>query len=108
MKNNSYIYGVRGEQYGIWNKMRKCWQFDICEDTPMLAQARLLQKIGYDGYKYRFEVRPLPKEKQNMVHEPALLTELSRKDRELKQTKKALRETQELLKKFQNKEAVSE
>ena len=35
--------------------------FGISEDTPMLAEARLFQKIGDDARKYRFEVRQLPK-----------------------------------------------
>lgn len=78
------MYGVRGEQYGIWNTARKCWQFDICEDTPMLAEARLFQKIGDDARKYRFEARPLPKEMRRTQPEPQLMIELQRKDRELK------------------------
>ena len=39
----------------------KCFQFDIREDTPMLAVARLYQKIGDDAKKWRFEPRQLPK-----------------------------------------------
>lgn len=46
MKRETYMFGVRGEQYGIWNAIRKCWQFGICEDTPMLAVSRLFQKSG--------------------------------------------------------------
>ena len=33
------------------------FQFGICEDTPMLAEARLFQKIGEDAKKWKFEVR---------------------------------------------------
>jgi len=40
----------------------KCFQFGICEDTPMLAVARLYQKIGDDAKKWRFEPRMLPDE----------------------------------------------
>ena len=61
MKKEVYQQGAPGEKYGIWNASRKCWQFGICEDTPMLAVARLFQKIGDDARKWRFEPRPLPK-----------------------------------------------
>lgn len=61
MKRETYYRGVPGVKYGIWNIVHKCWQFDISEDTPMLAEARLFQKIGDDARKCRFEPRPLPK-----------------------------------------------
>lgn len=83
-----YMHGIRGEQFGIWNAQRKCWQFGICENTPMLAEARLFQKIGDDARKWRFEVRKLPKDMRHVQPEPALLTELARKDREIKRLKK--------------------
>ena len=91
MKRESYMYGVRGEQYGIWNTGRKCWQFGICEDTPMLAEARLFQKIGDDARKYRFEARPLPREMRRAEPEPQLLVELQRKDVELKRLRRSMR-----------------
>lgn len=91
MKRESYMYGVRGEQYGIWNTARKCWQFSIREDTPMLAEARLFQKIGSDAREHRFEARPLPKEMRQVQSEPQLMVELQRKDRELKCLKRSLR-----------------
>lgn len=91
MKRESYMYGVRGEQYGIWNTGRKCWQFGICEDTPMLAEARLFQKIGDDARKYRFEARPLPREMRRDEPDPQLLVELQRKDVELKQLRRSMR-----------------
>lgn len=62
MKRDVFYRGTPGVKYGIWNASRKCWQFGICEDTPMLAEARLFQKIGDDARKWRFEPRPLPKE----------------------------------------------
>ena len=43
-----------------YNKQAKKFQFGICEDTPMLAEARLWQKIGDDARKWRFEVKRLP------------------------------------------------
>ena len=61
MKKTTYYHGRPGEKYGIWNTVRKCFQFSICEDTPALAKARLFQKIGDDAMKWRFEVRALPR-----------------------------------------------
>ena len=56
----TYQRGVPGAKWGIWNCSRKEFQFDISEDTPMLAVARLYQKIGDDAKKWRFEPRQLP------------------------------------------------
>lgn len=48
--------------------MSKCWQFNVCKDTPMLAVARLYQKISDDTRKSRFEPHPLPtKIRRDMV-----------------------------------------
>lgn len=63
MKKETYQRGIPGVKWGIWNCHQKCFQFDICEDTPMLAEARLFQKIGDDARKWRFEPRQLPREK---------------------------------------------
>lgn len=60
MKQSTYYRGVPGKKYGIWNSVAKCFQFGICEDTPMLAVARLYQKLGDDAKKWRFEPRMLP------------------------------------------------
>lgn len=60
MKREIYHRGIPGKKWGIWNLVMKEWQFGICEDTPMLAQARLFQKIGDDARKCRFEPRVLP------------------------------------------------
>lgn len=54
------MHGKPGAKYGIYNKQDKKFQFGICEDTPMLAEARLWQKIGDDARKWRFEVKRLP------------------------------------------------
>ena len=64
MTNDEYIYGKHGFKYGIYNSCTKSFQFGISEDTPMLAEARLHQKIGHDAKKYRFEARRL-KERDN-------------------------------------------
>lgn len=66
MRQETYQRGISGEKYGIWNCQGKEFQFGISEDTPMLAVARLHQKIGNDARKWRFEPRPLPHtEKEN-------------------------------------------
>lgn len=62
MKRETYYCGINGVKWGVWNSVAKCFQFGISEDTPMLAEARLYQKLGYDAKKWRFEVRRLPKE----------------------------------------------
>lgn len=61
MRRETYQHGISGIKWGIWNCQKKCFQFDIREDTPMLAVARLYQKIGDDAKKWRFEPRQLPK-----------------------------------------------
>ena len=63
MKKETYQRGIPGKKWGIWNSMKKEFQFGIAEDTPMLAEARLFQKIGDDARKYRFEIRQLPNTK---------------------------------------------
>ena len=60
MNKNEYYHGKPGKKYGIWNSVKKEFQFGICEDTPMLAEARLFQKIGEDARKWRFEERAIP------------------------------------------------
>lgn len=57
---NEYYRGWKGQKYGIYNTKAKRFQFGICEDTPMLAEARLFQMIGDDARKWRFEPRALP------------------------------------------------
>ena len=61
MRRETYQHGISGIKWGIWNCQKRCFQFDIREDTPMLAVARLYQKIGDDAKKWRFEPRQLPK-----------------------------------------------
>ena len=63
-KRRAEIYwnGIPGKKWGIWNNMRKEFQFGICEDTPHKAEEALFQKIGYDSCKVRFEPKVLPDE----------------------------------------------
>lgn len=46
--------------YGVYNTMKKEFQFGICEPTKQAASKKLFEKIGKDAYKWRFEVRKLP------------------------------------------------
>lgn len=46
--------------YGIYNTIKKEFQFGICEPTKKRACKKLFEKIGKDAYKWRFEVRMLP------------------------------------------------
>ena len=64
MKRDTYYYGA-GMKWGIYNTVSKEFQFGICEDSPMLAEARLFYKIGDDARKYRFEARVLPSKKKD-------------------------------------------
>lgn len=34
MKSDEYWRGKPGAKYGIWNTVKKEFQFGICEDTP--------------------------------------------------------------------------
>ncbi|MFR5739543.1 MAG: hypothetical protein ACLUEC_10220 [Coprococcus sp.] len=53
------MHGKNGAKYGIYNTQAKKFQFGICEDTQMLAEARLAQKIGDDAKKWRFVAKRL-------------------------------------------------
>lgn len=68
MRREVYHRGLAGKKWGIWNLVMKEWQFGICEDTPMLAEARLFQKIGDDARKCRFEPKILPARLLNRRH----------------------------------------
>lgn len=57
---STFYHGKPGRKYGIWNGCKREFQFGICEETPMLAQARLFQKIGDNARKWRFEVKEMP------------------------------------------------
>lgn len=67
MSKIEYMYGDDGAKYGIWNAVKKEFQFGIYEDTPMLATARLFQKIGENARKYRFSPKRLPNQNMNQV-----------------------------------------
>lgn len=55
-----WMHGKKNVKYGVYNTMKKEFQFGICEDSPMLAQARLHYFIGDDAKKWRFQFKPIP------------------------------------------------
>lgn len=63
MKKEIYRRGIPGKKYGIWNTRKNGWEFGICEDTPMLANARLHQRIGEAAKDRQYEPRILPDRK---------------------------------------------
>lgn len=62
MRAAIYHQGEPGRKYGMWDRQQKKFVFGICEDTPMLAVARLFQRLGNEARKYRMEPRELPAE----------------------------------------------
>ena len=57
-----FMFGKRDVKYGVYDSTTKKFKFGICEDSPMLAQARLHYIIGDDAKKWRFQFKPIPKE----------------------------------------------
>ena len=45
--------------YGIYNVMKKEFQFGISETSKTKAVEKLFAKIGKDAYKWRFEVKKI-------------------------------------------------
>ena len=48
--------------YGVWNTVKKEFQFGIREENQDKAIKKLFQKIGNDTYKWRFEIRKIPEQ----------------------------------------------
>ena len=57
MKRETYYMGDGHSKYGIWDTVTKRFILRISEDTPMLAEARLFQKIGEDARRWRYKVK---------------------------------------------------
>lgn len=47
--------------FGVYNVLRKEFQFGIAEPSKKKAFNKLLHRIGKDAYKYRFEIRCINK-----------------------------------------------
>lgn len=57
-------------RYMVYNTMKKCFQFpSICVTTEKGANTLLFKKIGYDSYKWRFEIRKVEKEKAYKIRQ---------------------------------------
>lgn len=52
--------------FGIWNNIKKEFQFGIQEPTKQKAQNKLFKKIGSDAYKWRFEIRRIAEENRKI------------------------------------------
>lgn len=50
---------LRRTRWGVWNGLKREWQFGIDEPTKRKAGKKLFEKIGKDAYKWRFEVKAL-------------------------------------------------
>lgn len=50
--------------YGVWNDMKKEFQFGIRETSAKKACKALFQKIGFDAMKWRFQIKKLPEERK--------------------------------------------
>ncbi len=59
-KTATTVVADPGVRYGIYNTVKKSFQFHICEDTPEKAVQALLAKIGTDARLRRFQARPIP------------------------------------------------
>lgn len=46
MNKRIYYQGLPNTNYGVWDNLKEDWFSGICEETPMLAIARLHQAIG--------------------------------------------------------------
>lgn len=62
MTREVYQQGMPGVKYGVWDRGQSRFILNICEDTPMLAVARMCQRLGTESRKYRLEPRALPPE----------------------------------------------
>lgn len=52
---------LAGPRYGIWNGVKREFQFGINESTKGKAEKALFKKIGNDARKWRFEAKRLNK-----------------------------------------------
>lgn len=65
MKSEIYWKGVPGSAWSIWDKTVHLWVGTICEETPMLATARLYQMLGEKAKDPRYEPRMTPSARRN-------------------------------------------
>lgn len=56
-----------GRTWGIWNSIKKEFQFGIKAKSPMLAEEKLFKKIGWNAAKYRFSAEAYPNETEKAL-----------------------------------------
>lgn len=56
-----------GRTWGIWNSIKKEFQFGIKAKSPMLAEEELFKKIGWNAAKYRFKAEAYPNETEKAL-----------------------------------------
>lgn len=56
-----------GRIWGIWNSIKKEFQFGIKAKSPELAEEMLFKKIGWDAAKYRFSAEAYPNETEKAL-----------------------------------------
>lgn len=56
-----------GRTWGIWNSIKKEFQFGIKAKSPELAEEMLFKKIGWDAAKYRFSAEAYPNETEKAL-----------------------------------------
>ena len=57
--NAFYFTDQKHKHYGVWNSIKKEFQFGICECTKKKTQQKLYETIGHDAKKYRFEIKEI-------------------------------------------------
>ena len=61
MRRTIYQQGVPNTFWGIWDSRECKFVSGICEETPMLAVARLFQRLGDQAKNGLYSPRMLPK-----------------------------------------------
>lgn len=69
--------------YGIWSTVSKKFVFGIKETSKTKARKQLFKEIGTDAYKWRFEVRKIPKQTPQHISRKVTAEELNQKAEEI-------------------------
>lgn len=60
MKNEVNNSGTKWVKYGVWDILKKDFQFGIAEDSPILAEEKLARIVGDPAKSMKFLIRELP------------------------------------------------
>lgn len=96
-KADTYAFGTKGRKFGVWDVRRMCWCFGIQEDTPMLAEARLLHRLGSAFDRDRYSFKELPADMVEAGPSGRDDGELRRKDAEIRMLRKRIMELERRL-----------